>query len=706
MSAAAMSETRLEIGRWLNTYLAGADLLARNSNLREMMDRVDRSIAADLPSCEHWVHSFGTQVEEVWRIRRVELFSLVDLSSPTCSDIANRLSNRLSDKLHEVTQSGGESDNVVRFPSRAAYLAQFVIDLAGGRARGKWYYEEFQSLSELSAGRAIAEVLSALPGDGVETLLHLAASRSLESVLAALTPADARRICSACFGDPIGAIDAPSSEDVAWGMHGLASESLSAAELSQWCGRLLCVWNEEPLRGLPSTDHHDALRWLANASLRFPGVAREPAALAALAGLLALRRVLASIRDSVLADRLVRRVAEGSLPVPKATALARGAGAASPEPALRFLERIAHDDPDWASQATAALIRQNATYRAASEGESSITPYGGIFLVAPSLIELRLHEISEAAAGDGRDLEAAALFRHIVMINCIGAQSTDKPFLDPAFSILSGYDRADSSRLSEFAVADLAWAHALFLRNLAETVRCDFHCLIAECIPGDQDGACTLLIRDAGCGAWVYGRACGSSLSELEEELCAAIEFISRQVAAEKPSLILRDTLAVLSDSRALQERTTSLVSMAEGDIPPDVIAVLEESVCTLGRAPRETLAGINARPESELRLLVATEGNDGACPAFQMLTALIARAALRGFARRLIGFQSSSAQFLHRNFLAGIATISHQSGLIQVEMPRVPLAIVLQLSGLDRQTYAVPWLKGRREVCLLPACD
>lgn len=84
------------------------------------------------------------------------------------------------------------------------------------------------------------------------------------------------------------------------------------------------------------------------------------------------------------------------------------------------------------------------------------------------------------------------------------------------------------------------------------------------------------------------------------------------------------------------------------------------------------------------------------------LFSTLIARAALRQFARQLMGFQSSSPEHLCRNFLEGIGTVRNRPERIEVELPRAPLFIVLQLSGLVQQTYTVPWLEGR-EVCLLP---
>ena len=86
----------------------------------------------------------------------------------------------------------------------------------------------------------------------------------------------------------------------------------------------------------------------------------------------------------------------------------------------------------------------------------------------------------------------------------------------------------------------------------------------------------------------------------------------------------------------------------------------------------------------------------------FDLFGTLLARSVMREFTRHLLGFQSSSPEHLYVNFLEGIGTVRQQPGRIEVELPRTPLLLVLQLSGHTRQSYTLPWLEGK-EVCLLP---
>ena len=82
----------------------------------------------------------------------------------------------------------------------------------------------------------------------------------------------------------------------------------------------------------------------------------------------------------------------------------------------------------------------------------------------------------------------------------------------------------------------------------------------------------------------------------------------------------------------------------------------------------------------------------------------LIARAVLRAFARRLIGFDQSSGQYLYDNFLAGTSTIFMQQDLLEVSLPCSPLHIILRMAGVDGQTYRIPWLDNT-QVTLTLAC-
>ena len=74
------------------------------------------------------------------------------------------------------------------------------------------------------------------------------------------------------------------------------------------------------------------------------------------------------------------------------------------------------------------------------------------------------------------------------------------------------------------------------------------------------------------------------------------------------------------------------------------------------------------------------------------------AQMVLRNFAARLFGFASSSVAYLRSNFLAGRGAIHLDDAgrAITVDLPPVPLEVVLRLAGFHGKQIAVPWLPDR----------
>jgi hypothetical protein len=80
----------------------------------------------------------------------------------------------------------------------------------------------------------------------------------------------------------------------------------------------------------------------------------------------------------------------------------------------------------------------------------------------------------------------------------------------------------------------------------------------------------------------------------------------------------------------------------------------------------------------------------------------LIARAALKHFARKLSGFEASGPEHLYQNFLLGLSEVRNSDQRLEVRLPASPLSVILRMAGLQEQKYVATWLKGS-EVWLLP---
>jgi hypothetical protein len=86
--------------------------------------------------------------------------------------------------------------------------------------------------------------------------------------------------------------------------------------------------------------------------------------------------------------------------------------------------------------------------------------------------------------------------------------------------------------------------------------------------------------------------------------------------------------------------------------------------------------------------------------PAWQRLICLAAQQVLRRFARRLPGFALSHLDYLHANFLCMPASVELRGEQMVVGLGRPPLALMLDLAGMTRTAYTLPW-HGERTVVL-----
>jgi hypothetical protein len=602
-------EPRITMERWLNTYLVASTNSSHHAAVQDVIRRIDHEIVENLPLCcgRSLSYRLGDARAEVWRIRNLDLSFVVDISAPAAVHVAQSWGDHVAASIQKILDDGAEGGDILCFPDRAAYLAQYAIDRAAGRARGKWYYEEFRSLDVLAAGRAISELLVEEPEWGAQTVLHLAESGRLEEILLVLTESDAHAILRQCFSS--------------------GESGASAKDLSQWSGRLLEIWNEGPVRQYVHASAADALRWLARANLRFPGAAQDPAACAAVDGLLELQRVLSAMSSAVAADRLVRALAGESICLEEAVRMALKEGAESPENGLRFLARIATGDPDWASQAIAVLMKDQLPGPPVQLAyESMITPFGGVFLLGPALIELAIE-----------DKEEAGLLRHIALAKCMGIARAAEAMADTALRLFAGDYK------TRWPAGCDAIPQPIPAGNIVRMTGCEGRCLVAETIRLPWQEKEILLLRDFERDVWIY-----ASVLPKEQALNLGVDLV-REATGNVPQV---------SSSEPVTDHELSYFLF--GSVWPDFNIDLDLS------------------------------------------SALCARAVLKGFARRLMGFQASSPEHLYRNFLAGVGTVRNLSERIEVELPRVPLLLVLQISGQLTQTYSVPWLEGK-EICLAP---
>ena len=679
---------QIVIERWLNNFLVPHDY----PSPEELRWRFDRLVNARLTDvCSHILGAFADPPDHsIWLIRRLDVNLTVDVGVASDDHIARVWAEQLASEIKRILARREQSDSNIWFPNRAAYVTHFASDLAAGQAWGKWYYDEFESLRSLATGQAIGEAILRDARQAAAIILRISSLQRLEDILNTLTETDARKIYIACF------------EDVA------ASTSEKREEL--WTGRLLELWNEAPLRP-PSHDENrfrDALRLFARAGTRFPGAEKDPSMRTALNGLLELRRVLSAFRSPAAFNQLIRDLAKNDLR--HATELARNAGASNPSEALGFFAEVMDGDGDWAAQAAAVLLSENiqtsfGRVSVTFGTESILSSFGGIFLLGPSLVELDLDGIAASAVQRNEKAEtAASIHRHAITVMCLGRQRASATIEDPALRLLSGFKGTHFlSALQELELenSDLEQSRSVFAKNLASNWRYDGRCLLAEAVPLPGSEREALLIRDLLRDEWIYAAETPADITGTRDALEKGVAFVSNATGIKPETLLLRGRVSALADSSSLARLASRTVSInSAGEFSWDEFAqqfgATRNGLARASRPADQDLAFFslaNVWPEVEI----------GA--AFDLTWLLVARAALKHFARRLIGFESSGPEYLYQNFLAGLSTVRITVERIEVQIPKSPLSIILRMSGMQERRYTLPWVKGR-EICLLPPAE
>ena len=184
-----METSRLEISCAAIKYLVPA---AHPAPLR-VRDRLDGIIERELPrmlarAFDSW---FFDSDPSIWIIRQLEIQAAVNVACEP-EQITRTLTTQIAKNLGATFQDENQ-DNVRHFPSRAAYLASFLADLAFGTAKRQWYYQSFAGLNALPLSGALRTALCDDARIGKEAL-HLLSATELLRVLQSLTVQDARQV--------------------------------------------------------------------------------------------------------------------------------------------------------------------------------------------------------------------------------------------------------------------------------------------------------------------------------------------------------------------------------------------------------------------------------------------------------------------------------------------------------------------------------
>jgi len=646
MDMALPETSRLQIQRFRAHYLVSS----AHSSPERVKAHLDDAITHALPQTLSTLLSpwFSDADPSLWLIRRLKVS--LDVSAGWAREsLARAWVAQIGRWLEATLRAGADSENVVWFPDRAAYLGRFLVDVAEGRAWSKWYYEAFEGLHPLPTSATLRTAIGDQPAIGRAALLQLPASE-LQQVLRALTAADARRVLDRIAGD------APQGDEVrclqaAWSVWE-SGEGASDTGMDEW---------------------HRALRLYLQASRNVGDVSGPPLRGAVLA-LLCLARCL--LRGSLgRSQEVLASLLAGDL-----SALYLAAGTADAEVLLPWRRC----SPAWVREVAHTLLTrrtgQATDDRATVEGPC-YTAFGGMFLVLPLLDELPLEDATHGWT-DTEDAAAVALARFLLLVKCCGRNRTHRAFSDPLLRDLLGMPPTLSLDVLAAWQAGISPAHLQqFLQTLEawHRERGAVGGAAQVLVPIPAQGAPVGILLDSARGVWLY--ADGYS----PRKPVRLLQQLQRWLASLEPSqpVLLSDPLFLTALHIAYPEAK--------------ILSLLDEAVSPMAEADPQ-LAEILARLP---RLVgdfayLSLPKTFGLARSLDRALSVAAQGLLRAFAWRLPGFAGSNLPYLYTNFLDCTGSLEEEPARRVVRLGRPPLHLVLHLTGMARGTYGLSWLDDR----------
>lgn len=640
MNASLPGANRLLIRRFHPQYQISRDHPAPERIQSRLDEAVTRGLAQTLTTAlAPW---FSKPDASVWLIRRLEVE--LDVNVELEEELVRRTwAAQIARSAAVSVQAGSDRENVMGFPSRAAYLGRFLADLANGHAWGKWYYEGFEGLHPLPVSAALRTAVCEQPTTGQEAL-RLLQKFELDHLLRALSAQDARRIL-----DRFAEADAASDE-------------------SRCFHAVWAVWTLLKV----GEDWANALKLYLDASRdNVGGPALKSAALA----LLRLERRLSNGKAS-----LVTILTQGDI-----AALYESVGASDAE----VLAPLLRCPPEWVRKVGEQLLAQNtgsvAAETAASPGPRH-TIFGGLFLLLPHVDELPLEEATHGWP-DAEKASAAALVRFLLLIKSCGqprashvlhdALLRDLLGISPTFSLdaLVDWQKAVAPRHLQVFLKTLETWHAERGAIRGETL---ILALAASSTSGQRRGSVAIPI-DSARGVWLSAedysaRSPNRLIGSLER--CLSVGALKNAALLCDP-VLLEPLRAAFPDRQVLSLADAAVSKLTDED---DAVA--------------EILARLDKLPD-DLDYLSLPKSWEIA-PAFDRALSVGAQGLLRGFAWRLPGFSRSNLPYLYSNFLDFPGSLEEEPDRRVVRLGRPPLHLILNMTGMVRGEYRLSWLDER----------
>jgi hypothetical protein len=404
MGTALTGENLLQVKRFRIQYLISSNHPSPESVKARLDEAVTKDLVGVLSSVAERL--FPPSDSGVLLIRQLEINVDVNVAWER-DQLARRWAKQIIHSLNDIQQGGVDSENMLHFANRAAYLARFLAELAAGCAWGKWYYEAFEGLRMLSTSAALRTAICDQPATGLAAL-HQLTAYDLTKVLQALMAQDAHRVLDSIVGDR---------------QNGDETQCFQA---------LRTIWDTTEMGPLQASDEwQNALRLylkVSNERQGLSGLALRATALA----LLRLARRLTSSSD-LQANILLNALTSGSV-----SDLYNRVGTSDAETLVPLLRCLPEQVKEM-GQAILARYTGHLKSEPAKENDPRSTPFGCLFLLLPFLDALPLEEITSNWP-DAEDLSAASLIRFLLFVKCCGQANAQQVFFDPLVRDLMGID--------------------------------------------------------------------------------------------------------------------------------------------------------------------------------------------------------------------------------------------------------------------------
>jgi hypothetical protein len=355
--------------------------------------------------------------------------------------------------------------------------------------------------------------------------------------------------------------------------------------------------------------------------------------------------------------------------------------------AAKLADRLSGASVAESEKLIAAYARKAAPFRspdaAAQMGADwRTTAFGEIFLLLPHLDELPLAE-STREWPDMDNAAALALARWLVLLKCCGRDRSARAFYDPLLrdllsipltvspeTLRTWQARLTPKHLEDFLSALIEWQSSCGAIEGKEQ-------LVASATqPGTPP---ELVLMDAARGLWLR---------------------VDRHLTRKPRKMIqsLRASLNMIAEQKGILYSDPSLVPLLRENFPHLNVVDLSDRAAAPAEAQTRGIDALIARLDKlqdDLEFLRLPTCLKIARPLDRALS-IAAQQLLRGLAWRLPGFAGSNLPYLSRNFLEFAATIEADDARHVVRIGRPPLHLILNMTGMTRQSYRLSWLDER----------